>query len=192
LLLDSGLRTELTSVKGRSTPAPGARREYTYSPASACPAARSTSSLLNRRYWWTFHRRYHRTTALMPRASSAWRTLRPGLATGVPTSGWQSGHPVPDRPAARAGRGEDQAAIVGKQAAGRVDFFLHVEDFGVAYALMGIGGRIVPHGTAHRALRPGRRVPRHRRQQMGPDRSRVVRPAAREGKGPRERGNPKR
>ena len=32
--------------------------------------------------------------------------------------------------------GEDQAAIVGKQAAGRVGFFLHVEDFDAAYARM--------------------------------------------------------
>ena len=32
--------------------------------------------------------------------------------------------------------GDDQAAAVGKQAAGRVGFFLHVEDFGAAYARM--------------------------------------------------------
>jgi catechol 2,3-dioxygenase-like lactoylglutathione lyase family enzyme len=32
--------------------------------------------------------------------------------------------------------GEDQAAAVGKQAAGRVGFFLHVEDFDAAYARM--------------------------------------------------------
>ncbi len=32
--------------------------------------------------------------------------------------------------------GEDQAAIVGKQAAGRVGFFLHVQDFDAAYARM--------------------------------------------------------
>ncbi|MBO0816415.1 MAG: VOC family protein [Actinobacteria bacterium] len=36
--------------------------------------------------------------------------------------------------------GEDQAAIVGKQAAGRVGFFLHVEDFGAAYARMTAAG----------------------------------------------------
>jgi catechol 2,3-dioxygenase-like lactoylglutathione lyase family enzyme len=36
--------------------------------------------------------------------------------------------------------GEDQAAIVGKQAAGRVGFFLHVEDFGAAYARMASAG----------------------------------------------------
>ena len=36
--------------------------------------------------------------------------------------------------------GEDQAAIVGKQAAGRVGFFLNVEDFGAAYARMAAAG----------------------------------------------------
>jgi catechol 2,3-dioxygenase-like lactoylglutathione lyase family enzyme len=36
--------------------------------------------------------------------------------------------------------GEDQAAIVGKQAAGRVGFFLHVEDFDTAYARMASAG----------------------------------------------------
>jgi len=32
--------------------------------------------------------------------------------------------------------GEDQALVVGRQAAGRVSFFLHVEDFEAAYARM--------------------------------------------------------
>ena len=36
--------------------------------------------------------------------------------------------------------GEDQAAIVGKQAAGRVGFFLHVEDFDAASARMASAG----------------------------------------------------
>jgi catechol 2,3-dioxygenase-like lactoylglutathione lyase family enzyme len=36
--------------------------------------------------------------------------------------------------------GDDQAAAVGKQAAGRVGFFLHVEDFGTAYARMTAAG----------------------------------------------------
>ena len=36
--------------------------------------------------------------------------------------------------------GEDQAAVVGKQAAGRVGFFLHVEDFGAVYARMAAAG----------------------------------------------------
>jgi catechol 2,3-dioxygenase-like lactoylglutathione lyase family enzyme len=36
--------------------------------------------------------------------------------------------------------GEDQAAIVGRQAAGRVGFFLHVDDFDAAYARMASAG----------------------------------------------------
>jgi len=36
--------------------------------------------------------------------------------------------------------GQDQAAIAGKQAAGRVGFFLHVEDFGAAHARMTSAG----------------------------------------------------
>ena len=36
--------------------------------------------------------------------------------------------------------GGDQAAVVGRQAAGRVGFFLHVEDFGAAYARMRSAG----------------------------------------------------
>ena len=32
--------------------------------------------------------------------------------------------------------GEDQSAVIGKQAAGRVGFFLHVEDFDAAYTRM--------------------------------------------------------
>jgi len=36
--------------------------------------------------------------------------------------------------------GEDQAAVVGKQAAGRVGFFLNVEDFDAAYARMAAAG----------------------------------------------------
>ncbi len=36
--------------------------------------------------------------------------------------------------------GEEQAAVVGKQAAGRVGFFLNVEDFGAAYARMTSAG----------------------------------------------------
>ena len=36
--------------------------------------------------------------------------------------------------------GEDQAAAVGKQAAGRVGFFLHVEDFDAAFARMSSAG----------------------------------------------------
>src|SRR5260370_3576672 len=36
--------------------------------------------------------------------------------------------------------GDDQAAAIGKQAADRVGFFLHVEDFGAAYARMQAAG----------------------------------------------------
>jgi predicted enzyme related to lactoylglutathione lyase len=36
--------------------------------------------------------------------------------------------------------GEDQAAVIGKQAAGRVGFFLNVEDFGAACARMASAG----------------------------------------------------
>jgi len=36
--------------------------------------------------------------------------------------------------------GEDQALAVGQQAAGRVGFFLHVEDFDAAYARMASAG----------------------------------------------------
>ena len=36
--------------------------------------------------------------------------------------------------------GDDQAAVVGRQAAGRVGFFLHVEDFGAAYERMSSAG----------------------------------------------------
>ena len=36
--------------------------------------------------------------------------------------------------------GDDQAAVVGSQTAGRVGFFLHVEDFGAAYARMTAAG----------------------------------------------------
>ncbi len=50
--------------------------------------------------------------------------------------------------------GEDQAAIVGKQAAGRVGFFLHVEDFDAAYTQMTSAG--VEFVTAPRAEPYGR------------------------------------
>jgi len=45
--------------------------------------------------------------------------------------------------------GEGQAAIVGKQAAGRVGFFLHVEDFEASYERMAAAG--VQFVTAPRA-----------------------------------------
>jgi glyoxalase/bleomycin resistance protein/dioxygenase superfamily protein len=78
-----------------------------------------------------------------------WVVVRPpGAATGVLL--------------ARAD-GDAKAAITGKQAAGRVGFFLHVEDFGTAYARMASAG--VQFLTApHRTLRPRRCVRRHCRQ----------------------------
>lgn len=58
--------------------------------------------------------------------SKRWVVVRPpGAATGVLL--------------ARAD-GEDQATIVGKQAAGRVGFFLHVEDFDAACGRMASAG----------------------------------------------------
>jgi catechol 2,3-dioxygenase-like lactoylglutathione lyase family enzyme len=55
-----------------------------------------------------------------------WVVVRPpGAATGVLL--------------ARAD-GDEQAALAGRQAAGRVGFFLHVEDFGAAYARMASAG----------------------------------------------------
>lgn len=55
-----------------------------------------------------------------------WVVVRPpGAATGVLL--------------ARAD-GDDQARIVGDQAAGRVGFFLHVDDFGAAHARMTAAG----------------------------------------------------
>jgi len=36
--------------------------------------------------------------------------------------------------------GDDQAAVIGNQTAGRVGFFLNVEDFGAAYARMTVAG----------------------------------------------------
>lgn len=50
--------------------------------------------------------------------------------------------------------GPEQAAIVGKQAAGRVGFFLNVEDFDIAYARMAAAG--VRFLTAPRAEPYGR------------------------------------
>jgi catechol 2,3-dioxygenase-like lactoylglutathione lyase family enzyme len=69
-----------------------------------------------------------------------WVVVRPpGAATGVLL--------------ARAD-GEDQAAVVGRQAAGRVGFFLYVDDFDAAYARMAAAG--VRFLTAPRAEPYGR------------------------------------
>ena len=62
--------------------------------------------------------------------------------------------------------GDDQAAVVGRQTAGRVGFFLRVDDFESAYARMAAAGVDSsrcrrPSRTACRGLR------RHRRQPMG-------------------------
>ncbi len=69
--------------------------------------------------------------------------------------------------------GEDQAAAVGNQVAGRVGFFLNVEDFDAAYARMTAAG--VQFLTAPRtesSLWPRRGISRHRGQQVGSHRSR--------------------
>jgi catechol 2,3-dioxygenase-like lactoylglutathione lyase family enzyme len=71
--------------------------------------------------------------------SKRWVVVRPpGAATGLLL--------------ARAD-GEDQVAAIGKQTAGRVGFFLHVEDFDAAYARMASAGvrflvapRVEPYG----------------------------------------------
>jgi catechol 2,3-dioxygenase-like lactoylglutathione lyase family enzyme len=50
--------------------------------------------------------------------------------------------------------GDDQAAVIGKQVAGRVGFFLHVADFDAAYARMTAAG--VEFATSPRAEPYGR------------------------------------
>jgi catechol 2,3-dioxygenase-like lactoylglutathione lyase family enzyme len=67
-----------------------------------------------------------------------WVVVRPGAVTVL----------LPAR-----ADGEDQAAVVGRQAAGRVGFFLHVEDFDASYARMAAAGvqfvgvpRVEPYG----------------------------------------------
>ena len=71
--------------------------------------------------------------------------------------------------------GPRQAAAVGNQAAGRVGFFLRVDDFGAAFERMTAARVRIRQRAARRALRPGRRFPRHRRQPVGPPRPRAVR-----------------
>ena len=66
--------------------------------------------------------------------------------------------------------GEHQRTAVGNQVAGRVGFFLHTEDFDAAHARMASGGVTFVSAAAGRALRPGRGLPRHRRQPLGPRR----------------------
>ena len=57
--------------------------------------------------------------------------------------------------------GDHQYAVVGKQFAGRVGFFLRVEDFRAAYdRTHGSGWRGVRLGATCRAVRRGRGIPR--------------------------------
>ena len=61
--------------------------------------------------------------------------------------------------------GEGQERIVGNQFAGRVGFFLHVDDFSATYERMIAAGIVYRETAARRGLRPGRRFPRRRGQQ---------------------------
>ncbi len=70
--------------------------------------------------------------------------------------------------------GERQAAAVGNQTAGRVGFFLEVDDFDAALPADDGGWRRIRHRAAHRALRPGGGLHRHRRQSLGPARPRAA------------------
>src|SRR6266849_2292830 len=86
--------------------------------------------------------------------SSSWRTSPSVTNDGRPKR-WVVVRPpgaVTGLLLARAD-GEDQAAVVGRQAAGRVGFFLRVDDFGAVYARMASAGvqfvkapRTVPYG----------------------------------------------
>ena len=60
--------------------------------------------------------------------------------------------------------GERQSAAVGNQSVGRVAFFLRVDDFDAAYERMSPAGVEFFKTPRRGALRPGRRIPRHRRQ----------------------------
>ena len=66
--------------------------------------------------------------------------------------------------------GEEQERIVGNQFAGRVGFFLQVDDFSTTYRAHGRGWRHIRETAAYRGLWPGRRFPRSRGQQVGPPR----------------------
>jgi len=70
--------------------------------------------------------------------------------------------------------GSEQAAAVGRQFAGRVGFFLEVEDFDAAYQRMSEAGVKFEGAAAQRVLRPRRRFPRRRRQPLGPARPGVA------------------
>ena len=75
--------------------------------------------------------------------------------------------------------GERQASAVGNQTAGRVGFFLRVDDFDAAHERMRTAGVEFVSLATRRALRTGRRVRRHRRQPMGPPRRRLTRVSGR-------------
>ena len=70
--------------------------------------------------------------------------------------------------------GERQAAAVGNQIAGRVGFFLEVDDFDAAYRADDGGGRRVRHRAPRRALWPGGGLHRYRGQSLGSARSRAA------------------
>ena len=74
--------------------------------------------------------------------------------------------------------GETQAAVVGHQFAGRVGFFLRVDDFDATYGRMPAAGVEFVTRTASRALRRCRGVPRSRGQPVGPARLRPDRAPA--------------
>lgn len=77
-----------------------------------------------------------------------WVVVRPpGAATGILI--------------ARAD-GEEQERIVGNQFAGRVGFFLQVDDFSTSYDRMVAAG-VTFVKPPRRAIRPGRGLPRYRR-----------------------------
>ena len=67
--------------------------------------------------------------------------------------------------------GDDQSAAIGKQTAGRVGFFLRVDDFDATYERMVEADVEFVVVAAHRAVRSSGRVRRHRRQSLGPARS---------------------
>ena len=64
--------------------------------------------------------------------------------------------------------GETQAAVVGHQFAGRVGFFLRVDDFDAAYGRMAGCRRRVRHVATRRTIRRRRGVPRSGGQPLGP------------------------
>jgi hypothetical protein len=74
-------------------------------------------------------------------ALSWWRTPRPGRTTGA-LSGWVVVRPPGAATGLLSARadGHHQAAAAGKQVAGRVGFFLQVENFDAAHQRMASAG----------------------------------------------------